>query len=64
MAGLEGKTPEEQEEEFKRRQSINLITGTERFAMIKAAFTVYGPLLLICVGAFALAGLLAYFWLS
>ena len=64
MAALEGKTPEEKEEEEKCRKSVPLITGTERFAMIKAAFTVYGPLLLICVGAFAIAALLAFFWLS
>ena len=64
MAALEGKTPEEKEEEAKRRKNVPLIMGTERRAMIKAAFTVYGPLLLICIGAFALAGLLAYFWLS
>ena len=64
MAALEGKTPEEKEEEAKRRKNVPLIMGSERLAMIKAAFTVYGPLLLICIGAFALAGLLAYLWLS
>ena len=64
MAALEGKNPEEKEEEAKRRKNVPLIMGSERLAMIKAAFTVYGPLLLICIGAFALAGLLAYLWLS
>ena len=64
MAALEGKTPEELEEEAERRKSLQFVMGTERSAMIKAAFTVYGPLLLICVGAFALAALLAFLWLS
>ena len=64
MAALEGKTPEEKEEEAKRRKNAPIITGAERRAMIKAAFTVYGPLLLICVAAFILAGLLALLWLS
>ena len=64
MAALEGKTPEEKEEEEKRRKSLPLIMGTERRAMMKAAFTVYGPLLLVCIGAFALAALVAFLWLS
>lgn len=64
MATLEGRTPEEQEEYDKRRKNFPMITGKERFAMIKAAFTVYGPVLLITVAGFALAGLLLYFWLS
>ena len=64
MAALDGKTPEEVEEEAKRRKSTPLVMAPERRAMIKAAFAVYGPLLLICIGAFAVAGLLAFFWLS
>ena len=64
MAALEGKTPEEKEEEMLRRKNVPLIMATERRAMIKAAFAVYGPLLLICVGAFTVTGLLAYLWLS
>ena len=64
MAALEGKTPEEKEEELLRRKNVPLIMATERRAMIKAAFAVYGPLLLICVGAFTVTGLLAYLWLS
>ena len=63
MAALEGKTPEEKEEYEKRRKSAPLITGKERLAMIGAAFSVYGPLLLMVVGAFALAGLLLYLFL-
>ena len=64
MAALEGKTPEDVEEETKRRKNAPIVMRSELSAMIKAAFTVYGPLLLICIGAFALAGLLAFLWLS
>ncbi len=60
MAALEGKTPEEKEEFEKRRKSAPTVTGKERGAMIKAAFSVYGPLLLMVVGAFGLAALLLY----
>lgn len=63
MAALEGKTPEEKEEFEKKRRSAPVITGRERFAMIKAAFLVYGPLLLMVVAAFGLAGLLLYLFL-
>lgn len=63
MAALDGKTPEEQEEFNKRRKNFPAVTWKERFAMIRAAFTVYGPLLLIAVAGFALAAVLLYFWL-
>ena len=63
MAALDGKTPEEVEEEAKRRNTI-YIKPSERRAMISAAFRVYGPIFLICVGAFAVAILLAFIWLS
>ena len=63
MAALNGRTPEEQEEFEKRRSSTPKITGKERSAMIKAAFTVYGPLLLITVAAFGLCALLLYLFL-
>ena len=63
MAALEGRTPEEQEEFDKKRKSIPYFTGNERIAMIKAAFSVYGPLLLITVGGFLIAGLLLYLFL-
>ena len=63
MAALNGRTPEEQEEFEKRRRSTPKITGKERSAMIKAAFTVYGPLLLITVAAFGLCALLLYLFL-
>lgn len=64
MAALDGKTPEEQEEFEKRRKSAPIITGKERSAMIKAAFTVYGPLLLMLIGSFALVALFLYFFLK
>ena len=63
MAALNGKTPEEEEELAERRKSTPSFTGKERGAMIKAAFTVYGPLLLIAVGGFGLAALLLYLFL-
>ena len=64
MAGLEGRTPEEQEEFDRKRRNRILVTGKERLAMIGAAFKVYGPLLLCCVVAFSLAALLMYFFLK
>ena len=64
MAALYGRTPEEQEEYDKKRKSHPGATGKERLAMIKAAFTVYGPMLLIIVGGFALAALLLYLFLK
>lgn len=63
MAALDGKTPEEQEEFERKRKSTPIFTKGEYFAMFKAAFEVYGPLLLCCVGAFTIAALLMYFFL-
>ena len=64
MAALNGRTPEEQEEFDKQRKNRVRPTGKERFAMISAAFSVYGPILLCCVGAFVIAALLMYFFLK
>ena len=64
MAALNGRTPEEQEEYEKKLKNRVDVTGKERFAMMKAAFSVYGPMLLIVVGAFAAAALLMYFLLK
>ena len=64
MAALEGKTPEQKEEEEKRRKNFPVVTGRERWAMISAAFTVYGPVLLILVGSFSLAAIFLYFFLK
>ena len=63
MAATYGLTPEELEKQKKAEKNATYTSGKERFAMIKAAFTVYGPLLLITVGAFALAALLLYLFL-
>jgi hypothetical protein len=64
MAALNGRTPEEQEEFNKKRKNAVAITGREKWAMIKAAFTVYGPLMLIVVGSFGIAALLLYLLLK
>lgn len=63
MAALEGRTPEEQEEFDKKRRNRISATAKERWAMIKAAFTVYGPLLLVCVASFSVAALFMYLFL-
>lgn len=63
MAALEGKTPEEKEEEEKRRKSFPAVTGKERRAMIRAAFSVYGPVFLILIGSFLAVALFLYFFL-
>ena len=64
MAGLYGRTPEEQEEYDRKNKNRIQATAKERWAMMKAAFVVYGPLLLIVVGSFGLAALLMYFFLK
>ena len=64
MAALSGMTPEELDEfNQKKKKRINA-TGRERWAMILAAFQVYGPMLLIIVLAFCLTGLVMYFFLK
>ena len=63
MAALEGRTPEEQEEYDKKRRNRITATARERWAMMSAAFAVYGPILLICVGSFSVAALLLYLFL-
>ena len=63
MAALNGRTPEEQEEFDRKRRAYVTTTGKEKRAMIAAAFTVYGPILLCTLGAFLLAALLMYFFL-
>ena len=64
MSALNGRTPEEQEEYEKKLKNRIDVTGKERWAMIKAAFTVYGPLLLMMVGSFTLAAFLMYLFLK
>ena len=63
MAALEGRTPEEQEKYDKKRKNRISATARERLAMMRAAFSVYGLILLICVGAFSVAALLMYLFL-
>jgi hypothetical protein len=63
MAALEGRTPEEQEEYDKKRKSRITATSKERWAMLRAAIEVYGPVLIICIGSFAVAALLLYLFL-
>ena len=63
MAALNGRTPEEQEEFDKKRKNRANATFKERLAMLKAAYSVYGIVLLICVGGFALAAFLLYLFL-
>ena len=63
MSALEGRTPEEQEEYDRKRRSRISAPARERFAMMRAAFSVYGPILLICVGSFLVAALLVYLFL-
>ncbi len=63
MAALNGLTPEEQEELYEKRKNAPEATGKEKRAMIAAAFTVYGPVLLCAIGAFSLAALLLYLFL-
>ena len=64
MAALHGRTPEEQEEYDRKRKNRISATGKERWAMLTAAFSVYGPILLICIGAFFVAALLMYLFLK
>lgn len=64
MAALSGMTPEELDEFNRKKKNRINATGRERWAMILAAIQVYGPMLLITVFAFVLAGLLIYFFLK
>ena len=64
MSFLDGMTPEEAEELDKKKKNRISATRAERWAMIQAAITVYGPILLCCVGAFSLAALFLYLFLK
>jgi len=64
MSFLEGLTPEEQAELDRKNKSRISASAKERWAMLSAAITVYGPILLCCVGAFTLAALFLYFFLK
>ena len=56
----EGKQTNEEE---KSRKNFPELTRKERRAIISAAFSVYGPLLLMLVGSFTLVALFLYFFL-
>lgn len=48
----------------KNKKADNLkITFRERWAMIRAAFSIYAPIFLIVIAAFSLAIFLMYLWL-
>ena len=64
MAALQGLTPEYQDELDRKRKIGVSVTRSEKRAMIAAAFSVYGPLLLCVLGSFLLAALLLYFFLA
>ena len=63
MAALDGMTPEQKEEFERKRKNTPSFTRKERGAMIRAAFQVYGKLLLIVVAGFSIAALLLYLFL-
>lgn len=60
MAALEGKTPEDLDKREEERKNRVNVTRKERWAMIRAAFQVYGPILLIIVVGFSLAAVILY----
>lgn len=60
MAALEGKTPEDLDKrEEERKKGVN-VTRKERWAMIRAAFQVYGPVLLMIILGFSIAAVIMY----
>ena len=63
MAALYGRTPDEQEEFYRKRKNSIAVTFRERLAMIGAAFEVYGPMFLIMTASFAAAAVLLYLYL-
>lgn len=64
MAALSGMTPEELDEFNEKKKKRVDATSKERWAMIAAAFQVYGLLLLMIVLAFCSAALFMYFFLK
>ena len=60
MAALEGKTPEDLDKREEERKKRITVTRKERWAMIRAAFEVYGPILLIIIVGFSLAAVIVY----
>ena len=64
MSFLDGMTPEEAEELDRKKRTRISATSAERWAMLRAAFAVYGPLLLICVLSFSVAALVLYLFIK
>ena len=64
MAALEGKTPEDLDKREEQRKKRVNGTRKERNAMIRAAFQVYGPILLIIIVAFSIAAVIMYLLLQ
>ena len=64
MAALEGKTPEDLDKREEERKNRVTVTRKERYAMMRAAFQVYGPILLIIIVGFSLAAVILYLLLS
>ena len=60
MAALEGKTPEDLDKRDEERKNRITVTRKERWAMIRAAFQVYGPILLMIILGFTLAAVIVY----
>ena len=60
MAALEGKTPEDLDKREEERKKAVKVTRKERRAMMRAAFQVYGPILLMIVVGFSLAAAIIY----
>ena len=63
MSFLDGMTPEEAEELERKNRNRPFVTGSERWAMIRAAMEVYGPLLLISIVGFGISALVVYLFL-
>ena len=64
MAGLEGKTPEDLDKRAEERKKRVTVTRKERNAMIRAAFQVYGPILLLIIVGFSIAAVIMYLLLK
>lgn len=60
MASLEGLTPEEAERRAEEKKKHVKLTRKERGAMIRAAYSVYGKILLIFLGSFAIVAVVIY----
>lgn len=64
MASLEGLTPEEAERRAEEKKRRVKLSRKEKGAMIRAAYSVYGKILLIFIGSFALVAVILYLLLK